>query len=221
MLPFARIVEYGNVAPAANILLDIDFDRQDIGSTSMIDSTGVQFPLSSGSAGIVQYDSEVDRNVMVFNNGYYLSPAITDGSQLDLRNIDFEIDYMFKCNTGTLQVLWQTGNYGTRRVAGISCSANQYPSTYFQIFCDTGSSFNRVLMNGANTLGWETLKITFIRGIGWSIYNARTGVTQNYPAYAFGRGDYFSIGGGYVDAASGQYYYSSGSLAYIKITKLS
>lgn len=221
MLPFPRLVKYGNILPPNTTLLDIDFSTQSVGDTFIRDNAGTQFPLASGIAGIVKYDSELGHNVFQFNGGYYKSPSITSGSKLDLTNRSFEIVLQFKPTTSSqVQGIWETGNWNQRRVYGITCSINQYPSTYFQYFMDNGT-YNRVLMNGTNQLAWETITYTYIKNVGITVKSQYYNNTQTFPAYGYGMGLNLSIGGSYVSAeVGGAPYYFTGLLSKLKITEI-
>lgn len=221
MLPFPRLIQYANILPPDTTLLDIDFSTQSVGDTFIRDNAGSQFNLM-GTAGTVQYDSTLGHNVFNFSGaGYYKSPAITSGSKLDLTNRSFEIIVQFKSNTASqVQGIWETGNWNQRRVYGIACTVNQYPSTYFQYFMDNGS-YNRVLMNGTNPLAWETITFTYIKNSGITVKSEYYNNTQTFPAYGLGMGLNLSIGGSYVSAeAGGLPYYFTGSLSKLKITEI-
>lgn len=73
MLPFARLLRYGYVG--TEVVLDIDFSTQSVGVTFIIYRTeNSVFSLESGtSAGVVEYNSVIDSNVMKFNNTRYIS----------------------------------------------------------------------------------------------------------------------------------------------------
>lgn len=221
MLPFPRLLKFANILPPNTLLLDVDFSTQTVGDTFIRDNAGTQFNLM-GTAGMVQYDSQLGQNVFKFSGaGYYKSPSITSGSKLDLTNRSFEIIVQFKPNTTSqVQGIWETGNWSQRRVQGIACTLNQYPSTYFQYFMDNGS-YNRVLMNGTNPLAWETITFTYIKNSGITIKSQYYNTTQTFPAYGYGMGLNLSIGGSYVSAeAGGSAYYFTGSLAKLKINEI-
>lgn len=222
MLPFAKMIRYGNILPPSTTLLDIDFSTQSVGDTFIRDNAGTQFPLTAGKAGIVQYDSTIGKNVFVFNNGYYRCAPFAAGSKLDLSNKDFEVVVQFKSNTtAAVQGLWETGNYGQRRILGISCYVNQFPSQYFQYFIDDGAAYNRVLLNGSNPMVWDTITMTRIRSVGITLKSQYYNSTQQFPTWGIGAGYCLSIGGSYVNyEAGGLPYFFNGSIAKLKITEI-
>lgn len=221
MLPFAKMIKYGNILPPSTTILDIDFSTQNVGDTFIRDNAGTQFSLI-GTAGMVQYDSTLGKNVFKFSGaGYYKSPQIYSGTRLDLTNKSFEVVLQFKATTTSqIQDIWETGNYSYRRIYGICNSINQYPSTYFQWFMDNGR-YNRVLMNGVNPLAWDTVTITYIKNSDITVKSQYYNSTQTFPAYGFGMGTNLSIGGSYVNAeVGGAPFYFTGSLAKLKITEI-
>lgn len=222
MLPFPRLVKYANILPANTVLLDIDFSTQTVGDNFIRDNAGSQFSLV-GTAGVVQYDSQLGHNVFQFSgSGYYVSQPIISASKLDLTNRNLEIVVQFKPNrTSQIEGLWETGNYSSRRIPGITCSLNQYPSTYFQYFLDNGATYNRVLMNGTNAMEWETITFTYIKNVGITVKSSYYNNTQTFPAYPYGIGSKLSIGGSYVNAeVGGTPYYFNGLLSKLKITEI-
>ncbi|AMM44112.1 virion structural protein [Pectobacterium phage vB_PcaM_CBB] len=222
MLPFPRLVEYANILPPNTVLLDIDFSTQTIGDNFIRDNAGAQFS-TIGTAGSVQYDPQLGQNVFKFSGaGYYVTPPIISGSKLDLTNRSFEVVIQFKTNrTSVMEGLWETGNYSSQRIPGITCALNQFPSTYFQYFLDSGETYNRVLMNGTNHMSWETMTFTYIKNSGITVKSSYYNNTQTFPLYPYGIGYKLSIGGSYVSAeVGGQPYYFGGSLAKLKITEI-
>lgn len=215
MLPFPRLSQYNNVVDH-KILLDIDFSRQNIGDSNVYDfSQNSVFSLISGTAGTVQYDSTIGSNVMSLSGtGRYISPI---NKATDLTNRSFIIESTFKCNTTSPMVLWETGDWNGSRIPGMLHSMNSFPSTYNQYFMDDGSQYNRVLLNGTNTLEWETITFIYNKGVGISTYRKLTDTTQTFPAYPYAKGINLSIFGSYT---GGNEYFFNGLVKSIKITEL-
>lgn len=227
MIPFPIISKYNNKG-TVGVLLDIDFSRQAIGSTDIVDHSNLStFTLKNGTPAEVVYDSDIGSNVMLFSSlsKTVYSTGLVAGSVLDLRNKNFTIEFEFRQVGTVVESVFGTGDYPGARMAGFSFTLNQFPSTYMQYFIDTGigSGFNRVLTPGTNSNVWENLTLTYIstatdtlpRGI--STYRELTNTTTTFPYYSFGLGQAFYIGGSYL--ALGQFNFN-GYIKRLKITEI-
>lgn len=217
MIPFSRMLEYGNVVNR-DYIVDIDFSRQNVGDTFIHDSTGRIYNTLYGSGAQVINDSSMG-NVMYFpgTNSFY-TPI---NSTLELNSIDFDLECVFKpLDARAYEVICETGNYsqdGTI-IPGFSLTLNQFPSQYIQTFmCDSVQDYSRVLLDGVYTSDWEFIKMS-VRSNSITISNSRTNVSNSYPRFNFGNGTHFSVGGSYVTAAYPYYFY--GYIKSLRITKI-
>lgn len=220
MFPIPVMTKYGNSVNDQNTLLDIDFGRQAVGSTSIIDAKGHIFTTLSGSGASVVYNSSIGSNVMYFPGTHsFYTPMV---NSLRLSTLQFDIDCIFQ-NTDTTpyEVIFETGNYtqASTAVGGISLTLNQFQNQYIQLFtCTSTSYFNRVLLDGTNINRWESIKIKF-RSTGITIINNTTGTTNTYSRFNIGDGNNLSIGGSYVSVSQYPYFFK-GYLKSLKITKI-
>lgn len=194
MLPFPQLVQYNNVI--SNAIVDIDFSTYSTGSNpTIINSANSDvFQLETGTVPSIVTDAEIGTNVLQLTSAckYF----ITMNDHYNLVNKNWRMTIVFKSNNSTsLQTLLSTGGYPSLdgRIPGLSLSINQYPSTYVQLFCDPGSTFNRVLIQGTNTQSWETITITRRIGVGISTFSSITGVTENWPDYGYGIGSQLAL----------------------------
>lgn len=227
MIPFARVLRYGNeVIPIdKNILLDIDFSRQSLNDRTVKDWSSFErvFNLSSGySAGTVVYDSVLGSNVLSVAGGtqYICS------NNLSLNTIDFDLEITFKntfvgsARTCTGTGMWgnQTRNPGCSWVVNTAGTGDNGCYMWFDRGATTGTQFLRAAMpTPAYVAGtWETVKISVNRISGVTVYRQSTNTSLHYAYYAFGAGVGYYVGGvpGHSPAIAFQ-----GSISKIKITK--
>lgn len=224
MIPFARLLRYGNEITHEGIL-DIDFSTTSVGSTAIYDSSGTAFELKRGTVGVVEYDAEINSNVYncANNIGYVRSVSPLLSTKLDLSQYSaFEIEYRIKSVGTGLQVFFETGGFNSRRIYGIGNSFNQYNTAFNQLFIDWGTSYGRCLPPWTNTFEWDTYTFTFRRGISITMTSAKYGSTELpwYDVVSDSR-QYFSLFGSYVDGDNGQDPYSfKGKIQYIRIREI-
>ncbi|QCW18647.1 structural protein [Salmonella phage SE_PL] len=209
MIPFSKILTYGNIAPE-KMILDVDYSTQEIGSTGVPDRAGNQFLQRSqiGTinpvAGTVVYDDEIGSNVLDCTNSsaYFRTLNPVKGTKLDFSLYNaFDIEYRMKCSPIGGQTLFETGNYNSRRISGFVNAFNQYSSTYNQVFIDWGNNYARVLPTWANPNAWDTIKMEFRKGISITVHSELFNETQTFPWYQILSpvNQYFSLFGSYVD----------------------
>lgn len=214
MIPFARVLKYGNVLDTTT-LLDIDFSKQSVGSTNVQDWTNHSvFSVVAGAGGVVQYDSVLDSNVMVLGGNTRYNTAMNN--YLNLVGINFEINFVFKSTSTIPQCPWCTGDYNGGRIPGINFSVNAVSANYLQWFIDSGGDFNRIIVGGPNPQVWEdvTFRCTSTEMI---VINNRLGTTQNFPRYSYGAGTNFSLFGSY---SGGTPNYFTGSVQKLHIKRI-
>lgn len=219
MLPFSRLVEYGNIIVYDDYVLNLDFTRQLPGDTSVIDysSHGRIFTkLNTLQANIVQ-DSTLKKNVMYFNGGVFSTPINND---LDLSTKHFEIDVMYKSNISPIQILYGTGYYPDEpnRIGGLSHQIGQY-SGQDQYFLDDGVNYQRNLISGSDMYQWQRLVYTRnSSGVNIKVYRNGGLVSQiTYADYPFSNGTSFGVGGYYKTPTQWNFY---GYMQYLKIKLL-
>lgn len=225
MLPFARMVQYGNEVLHRTIL-DIDFSAASIGSTLVQDrsSNHIQFLLRLGTVGVVEYNNEIQSNVYNCSNsvGFMRTVDPIMGTALDFSNYDaFRIQYRMKCNSTALQVFFETGGYNSRRIYGVGNTFNQYSSSYNQLFIDWGQ-YARCLPNWSNELKWDTITIDFKKGLSIVMTSELYG-TAEFPWYELSSNSsqYFSLFGSYIEGDNGLPAIPfTGLVQYVKITEI-
>lgn len=214
MIPFARMIQYGNVVDH-DTLLDIDFSRQDVGNTNVIDYSGRNnFTRVRGTSAVVAFDAVLNSNVMTVSaNTMYTAPI---NAFLNLVNINFEINVVFKTTSTAVQCPWCTGDWNGTRIPGINFSLNANAANYMQWFIDNGSSFNNIITGGTNTQVWEdvTFRCTSTEMI---VINNRLGTTQNFPRYTYGAGTSLALFGSYTGGTANPFI---GSMQKLHIKKI-
>lgn len=219
MLPFPRLVEYGNVIVYDDYVVNLDFSRQLVGDTNVIDYSSksrIFTKLNNLQADIV-YDSTLDSNVMFFNGAVFSTPITQDFA---LSNQYFEIDVMYKSTKGAIQVLYGTGYYPdvTNRIPGISHQIGQY-SGQDQYFLDNDNTYQRNLISGSDMYQWQRLVYTRnSAGVNIKIYrNGGLASQITYSNYPFSNGTSFGVGGYYKTPTQWNFY---GYMKYLKIKLL-
>lgn len=226
MIPLARMMKYGNTVEA-DVIFGIDYSTLDIGSTGLPDEGGTPFiARGSGTPGAVVYDSDVGTNVLdcSTNAGFYRTSEQVVGTKLDLSQYDeFEVKYRMRCPATGIQTMFETGNYNTRRILGLVNSFNQYSNAYNQLFIDYGANYDRILPTWANTNTWDTITMTFTKGVSIVVHSELNNQSLTFPWYNIVSqvGQYFSFLGSYVDGDNGgNPVVFRGRIQYIKIRKL-
>lgn len=216
MLPFARMVQYGNNAQTGQYVLNLDFTRQTVGDTNIIDystNSHTFTKLNTGQANIV-LDSTLGTNVMYFNGAVFSTPMVDD---LKLQSKYFEIDVVYKSFSNAIQVLYGTGYYPdvTNRIAGLCHQIKQYDGND-QYFLDDGTTYNRNLISASTESQWQRLIYSRTSG-GVNIKRYRNGTLVNqisFADYPYGNGTYFGVGGYYQTPANYLFY---GYMQYLKV----
>lgn len=228
MIPFSRMIKYGNVIPTSTDILDLDFSTMQVGSTVLYDGSGQTFQQLGGFVGVVRYDSDLGANVYdcAGNLGYARTPYPIQGTKFDLSQYDaFEIKYSLKFSSSDMMNFFETGTFGSRRIGGIANAFNQFPATYNQLFIDTGvnDNFYRILSVGVNPNAWDEITMTFRKGIEITVHSKFYNNTQTFPWYNIVSSglQYFSLFGSYVNGdigASPNPY--TGKVGFVRIREL-
>lgn len=222
MIPFARISKYGNTV-ADLTLLDIDFRKSIVGSTTIVDRSShsnVFTKLNSGSASVV-YDNTSAGNVMYFTGAIFGSP-ITSHSALDLSTKNWVMEFEYLSSAGATALVWGTGYYpdAANWSTGICYQIHQ-TSGQAQIFTtgNTISDYWRNYVTGAVDNAWRRVVITRIGLTTTATVYDMNGVQQgtvtgtNQP---FGSSTTFGIGG-YFKGLSSPF---TGYLKYLNIKEI-
>lgn len=198
MLPFPII----NKTPivSGKTVLDIDFNRQNIGDTSIHDANGHVFTkFGSGSAQVQNDTYSAKGNVMIFSGSTYFSTPMVD--DLKLSNKIFEIRAVFRAQLSSEQMVFCSGDYYSSGsiVGGILLSL--FNNTGSQLFCtDSTGTFTRCYFGyGANT--WRDISFLWNPATkAMTIYdNDAHVIVYTYTVSAgFGDGTQFSIAGSYI-----------------------
>lgn len=183
-----------------NVLIDIDFSRQDIGDTFMTDLAGNQWELVGNDPDCKVVSDSVKGKAFRFKGTtYFRSPLV---SRLLLANVSFSLELGIHSDASASGVILGTGNYPSSGgiLGGFNLSTGQYPATYIQMFMTNSSGvYQRCLpanTTWANT--WDD--IIFTRRRNASVFGqvTRNGVitgTNSVGDNPFGNGkDYFCIG---------------------------
>lgn len=194
MLPFP-IINKTAVLPD-NVVLDIDFARQSVGDSTILDEKGHIFSKVGSGTAQVQNDA-TKGNVMLFSTGTYFSTPIVDDLKFSINA--FEIRIVYK-STGTSgeQIVFSTGDYYTVPVGGFMLTLFNNIGT--QLFCtDNTGSFTRCIFSYTGGI-WRDISFFWTpstRNI--LIKDNDTGLTiGNYTlTVGFNDGTQFSIGASY------------------------
>lgn len=111
--------------------IDIDFSRQSIGQSTILDASGRTWT-GSGSGNLVENDPALGK-VMRFTGGqHYTTPLTKD---LALNTSDFVIDMTVKSGDTVINGFGGTGDYGNLGpLPGFGLGFNQFADTYAQNF---------------------------------------------------------------------------------------
>lgn len=80
MIPFSRMIEYGNVVSNTNII-DLDFRNATLGTSDVLDVSDHHYPftkINGTGTNVIQFDSTLNTNVMYFNGALYSTPMVSD-----------------------------------------------------------------------------------------------------------------------------------------------
>lgn len=198
MLPFPII----NKTPKVHEIevLNIDFSRQAIGDTNVIDLYGHTFSKVGTGLAQVQNDTIGSKgNVMVFSgSSYFSTPMVND---LKLSNKNFEIRTVFRVQGTTEQMVFATGDYYSAGALVGGMLLTIFNNTGSQLFCtDSTGTFTRCYF-GYTVNIWRDIsfKWDFSSRIMQIYDNDTNQVLQTYTVPAgFGDGTQFSIAGSYV-----------------------
>lgn len=195
MIPFARMIKYGHI-DQRNTVLDIDFSRQNVGDTNIIDFTGNNIFQQDGVTGLgtVEYNSTIGSNVMRFNSSRY-STAMK--SVLQLRDVEFRIVMVINNNNASTGEIICTGDYNGARIPGFNFNntRNGSTGTNYALFMDDGGNFVNHQFGVALNVGWDVVEIHRDK---LGFHCTVNGVTTSFAQYFPGNGTKFAIGGSYT-----------------------
>lgn len=223
MIPFARMINFGNVVRNTNII-DLDFRNAMLGTSDVLDVSDHHYPftkINSTGTNVIQFDSTLNTNVMYFNGALYSTPMVSD---LYLSSKDFEIEFVYKSLAGGVSVLFGTGYYPdtANRISGICYQMHQNsdaPQTFVTGTIET--SYWRNQMSGVGDNTWYRVVITRTgTTVSVSCYNmagALIASRSDGSGQTFGNGTSFGIGGYYKTLTSNLFY---GYVQYLKIKEL-
>lgn len=192
MIPFARIVKYGNEY-RENIVLDIDFSKQNVGDTNIVDwSQNSVFSLAAGTTiGTVEFNADIGTNVMKFNNSRYITAM---NEHLSLVGTAFEIRLVLNNNSAPVGEIFCTGDYNGSRIPGMNLSNNP-ANTAYQMFMDNGNTFSPLLFGPMYNTGWDQVSFKIKDSIITTVVN---GNEQTFPSRPYGNGTFFSVASSYT-----------------------
>lgn len=209
------------IAPASRILnptmpgylLYLDFADYDLGSQIIVDQSPSKVSLPRVGTNLSNFgvvDVPGVGRCFQFNGGTYFYSNIPLNFSTD--DYDLEIGFI-KPNTA-LQVLFATGDWNSSNTRGFAVSMDQYPSTAFEQFVNTGTgSYQRNLFNGANTQAFTEFLIQK-RSTGYTITNKTTGAKQTFGAFSTGGDTFLAVGGSSNNAGL-----FAGYLKYLRLKK--
>lgn len=215
MLPFP-IINKTTIA-SGKVVLDIDFSRQSIGDTNILDANGHVFTKFGSGLAQVQNDTFGSKgNVMVFSgSSYYATPMVND---LRLHDKIFELRAVFRSQASSEQMIFCSGDYYSAGAIVGGFLLTLFNNTGTQLFCtDSTGNFTRCFF-GYTVSTWRDISFLWTPGTNiMRIYDNDTNtLLQTYTVPAgFGDGTQFSIAGSYI---RGNVANLNGAIKSIKIT---
>lgn len=171
-----------------NVIMDIDFQDAEVGSTQIADRSGRVWTRNGSGAGAVVVNDPDHGSVLFLDGKTWYRADMTPDMYLNTTNWKMTVE--FKPANTTYSKLFSTGDYPSP--AGLTLSLNQYPSTYIQAFLEqSGTYFQRLMTNLTNTLVWEKVVITREVGKPFTMTVYRNGVqvaATTLGNYNFGNG---------------------------------
>lgn len=216
MIPVPRMVQYGNIAPQ-NILLDIDFTRQNIGDTFITDAIGHTFSKTGTGSAVVENDATLGHVMTFAGASYFSTPMVND---LKLSTIAFDLRIQFKSTTTGENIPFCTGDYPSAGTIVAGMLLTVFNNTGSQLFCtDSIGNFTRCIFPYAvNT--WRDISFIWTPGTKQMkiVDNDTSTVLGTYTVSSgIGDGTSLSIGASYVRGLTATFV---GSIKKILIKKL-
>lgn len=196
MLPFVRLLEYGNVV-SDSTLIDIDFTRQQLGDTFVTDARGHVFSKVGTGTGVVQNDPSHGL-VMTFDGLVYFSTPMMNNISLSQKH--FEMRMVFKCTYSGQNIPFSTGDYYTVPTLQGGFDIILFHSFGTQLFAtDDAGLFTRCPFD--YTLNaWADMTFTWLPTTNtMTITNNDTHVSTDFVIPAgFGNGTQMALGASYT-----------------------
>lgn len=199
-----------------HVVLDVNFDAQSIGSSSVLDSKGHVFSKVGGGTSTVQNDATKGK-VMVFSgNTYYTTPIVAD---LQLASHSFEVRVVFKtAGSSGEQIVFCTGDYYTVPTITAGFLLTIFNNTGTQLFCtDASGNFTRCIFSYTGAT-WRDISFLWTPASKQMLIkdNDSNTIVGTYTVpNGIGDGSQFTIGGSYLRGATTNTFV--GSLKSIKI----
>lgn len=223
MLPFARLLQYGNKRVVSNEYeINLDFSRQALGDTNIIDYSYKNrlFTKLNSLEGKIVLDNMLNENVMYFNGAVFSTPLDAD---IMLSGKNYEFDVMYKRNSArnSIQVLYGTGYYPdeTNNIPGFAHQILQYMGDD-QYFLQNDSTYIRHFVGGQLVSDWQRVvyrkvdsNVTITRYVDGVIANQST-----YTAFECSNGQTFGVGGYFKTPTTTNFY---GYMKYLKLKIIS
>lgn len=196
------IISHTNVVDD-HIVLDIDFTRQSIGDTTVLDTKGHIFSKVGGGTSTVQTDASKG-NVMQFNGNTYFTTPIT--ADLQLSNHDFEVRIVYKSSgTSGEQIVFCTGDYYTVPTITAGFLLTLFNNTGTQLFCtDASGNFTRCQYSytGGTWRDISFLWTTSTKQMRIRDNDSNTVIGTYTVPNGIGDGTQFTVGGSYLRGAT-------------------
>lgn len=191
-----EILIVGGQKKKQNVILEVDATRQSLGSTNLIDWSGNNTFSLVGSGAKIADVTGIGR-VMDFTVG---SSFFQTGGPVDLSTEPMIIDVIFQSiNSSAIQMVWCTGDYSSRIVAGLGHYAMVGVGGHQLFPTDAPGNFVRCSINGTVSQVFDLTIQTDPVAKTISIKNNTSGLIQNYNVpFWFGIGERLSVGSSYV-----------------------
>lgn len=219
MIPFARMLEYGNEIKE-NIVLDIDFSTYDLGTRDTInDNAGNNFVKSGSGETRIVYENSIGRVMYFGGSASFICPM---NENLSLSSKSFEMRVVFMSTVSNENIILSTGDYyNPGGIVGGMALALFNPYAGSQLFCTTSTGDYTMCSFSYLVNTWRDISFFWDNSTrSMRIYDnvSLTNIGNYTVPGGFGDGTNFCIGASYVrgtDIASFQ-----GYLKKIKITEI-
>lgn len=179
-----------------NVILEVDATRQSLDATTLTDWTGNNTFSLVGSGAKIADVTGIGR-VMDFTVG---SSFFQTGLPVDLSTEPMIIDIIFQSiNSSATQMVWCTGDYSSRIVAGLGHYAMVGVGSHQLFPTDAAGNFVRCSINGTVSQVFDLTIQTDPVAKTLRVKNNTSGLIQNFNVpFWFGAGERLSVGGSYV-----------------------
>lgn len=199
-------------------ILDINFNRQSVGDTNIIDWSGKQtFSLfKSGTVGEVIHDP-VMGNVMNTDGCIW---ATEPGAFIGLTDLNYRLEMVYKADTTKQAILYCTGTWSGTRIPGTTVATNyQDVPGDVGLWTDDGHTYKTLVAPGPGISGqWETLTVDVKTTSTMDLTLKSTGKTYSSAYHRMSKGNRLAIAGWYGYATNGVPFAFKGLIKSIKMT---